>query len=150
MAQRVKNRPAMQETQVRSLGREDPLKKRIATHSSILAWRIPWTEEPAGYSPWGHRVRHNWATNIFTFHIPHGRGSMVLKIGAYCVLPHCQLRIKATFLLPPNSVSVFFILLWWAEKATILAATLSMQGLWVSSLARELQIHMPRNVAETK
>ena len=48
----VKNLPAMQETWVRSLGREDPLEKGMATHSSILAWRIPWTEEPGGYSPW--------------------------------------------------------------------------------------------------
>ena len=48
MAQRVKNLPAMQETQVRSLGWEDPLEKGTATHSSILAWRIPWTEEPGG------------------------------------------------------------------------------------------------------
>ena len=46
MAQRGKNLPAMQETQVRSLGQEDPLEKRMATHSSILVWRIPWTEEP--------------------------------------------------------------------------------------------------------
>ena len=42
----VKNLPAMQQTQVLSLGQEDPLEKRMATHSSILAWRIPWTEEP--------------------------------------------------------------------------------------------------------
>ena len=46
MAQMVKNPPAMQEMQVRSLGREDPLEKGMATHSSILAWRIPRTEEP--------------------------------------------------------------------------------------------------------
>ena len=46
MAQAVKNSPAMQETQVQSLGQEDPWKKGTATHSSILAWRIPWTEEP--------------------------------------------------------------------------------------------------------
>ena len=46
MAQIVKNLPAMWETQVRSLDREDSLKKELATHSSILAWRIPWTEEP--------------------------------------------------------------------------------------------------------
>ena len=45
MAQMVKNLPAVQETQVQSLGREDPLEKRMATHSSILAWRIPQTEE---------------------------------------------------------------------------------------------------------
>ena len=48
VAQMVKNLPAMQETQFRSLGWEDPLKKRKATHSSILAWRIPWTEVPGG------------------------------------------------------------------------------------------------------
>ena len=49
----VKNLPAMQETRVRSLGREDPLEKGIDNHSSVLAWRTPWTEEPMGYSPWG-------------------------------------------------------------------------------------------------
>ena len=46
MAQRVKNLPSMLETWVRSLGWEDPLEKEMATHSSILRWRIPWTEEP--------------------------------------------------------------------------------------------------------
>ena len=51
----VKNLPAMQETWVQSLGQEDALKKGMATHSSIVAWRIPWTEEPMGYSPWGHK-----------------------------------------------------------------------------------------------
>ena len=48
MAQRLKHLPAMQETCVRSLGWEDTLGKEMATHSSILAWRIPWTEEPGG------------------------------------------------------------------------------------------------------
>ena len=48
----VKNLPAMQETWVQYLGQEDPLEKGMATHSSILAWRIPWTEEVEGYSPW--------------------------------------------------------------------------------------------------
>ena len=54
MAQWVKNLPAMQETQamwVRSLSEEDPLEEGMATHSSILAWRIPWTKDPAGYNP---------------------------------------------------------------------------------------------------
>ena len=45
----------MQETWVRSLGREDPLEKEMATHSSILAWKIPWTEDLVGYSPRGHK-----------------------------------------------------------------------------------------------
>ena len=49
----VKNLPAMQETWVGSLGWEDLLEKGMATHSSILVWRIPWTEEPGVYSPWG-------------------------------------------------------------------------------------------------
>ena len=48
MAQVVKNLPAMQETQVPSLGEEDPLEKEMATYSSILAWKTPWTEEPGG------------------------------------------------------------------------------------------------------
>ena len=52
----VKNLPEMQETQVQSLGWEDPLEKEMATHSSILAWRIPWTE-PGRYSLWRRRVR---------------------------------------------------------------------------------------------
>ena len=51
-----KNLPAMQENWVRSLGQEDPLEKGIATHSSFLAWRIPWTEGPSVlHSPWGHK-----------------------------------------------------------------------------------------------
>ena len=60
MAQTVKNPPAMWETWVRSLGWEDPLEKGMATHSSILAWRIPWTEEPGSLQSMGsHRVRHD-------------------------------------------------------------------------------------------
>ena len=54
VAQMVKNLPAMQKTQVQSLGQEEPMENGMATHSSIFAWRIPWTEEPVGYSPWGH------------------------------------------------------------------------------------------------
>ena len=51
----VKNLPAILETQIRSLGQKDPLKKELATHSSILVWRISWTEETGSYSPWGHK-----------------------------------------------------------------------------------------------
>ena len=60
MTQRVKRLPAMRETQVRSLGREVPLEKEMATHSSILAWRIPWMEEPGGLQSMGsQRVGHD-------------------------------------------------------------------------------------------
>ena len=56
----VKNQPAMQETWVQSLAQEDPLEKGMATHSSILAWRIPWTEEPGRLQSIGsQRVRHD-------------------------------------------------------------------------------------------
>ena len=58
VAQMVKRLPTMRETRVQSLGREDPLKKEIATHSSTLAWKIPRTEElGTGYCPWGRRDR---------------------------------------------------------------------------------------------
>ena len=60
MAERVKNLPAMQETQVQSLGWEDPLEKEMGTHSSILAWKIPWTEEPGRLQSTGlQRVGHD-------------------------------------------------------------------------------------------
>ena len=63
----VKNLPATQETQVQSLGQEDPIEKGMATHSSILPWRIPWTEEPRGLQSMGsQRVRHDRATNTPT------------------------------------------------------------------------------------
>ena len=66
----VKNLPAMQETWFLSLGWEDPLEKGIATHSSILAWKIPWTEEPGGLQFIRlQRVRQDRATNTFTFSI---------------------------------------------------------------------------------
>ena len=60
MAQRLKRLPEMQETWVQSLGREDPLEKEMATHSSILAWRIPWMEEPGRLQSMGsQRVGHD-------------------------------------------------------------------------------------------
>ena len=69
MAQTVKNLPALWETRARSLGQEYPLEKEMVTHSSILAWRIPWSVETVKLqymrSP---RVRHDWVTNTFTFH----------------------------------------------------------------------------------
>ena len=63
--QRLKHLPAMRETWVRSLGQEDPLEKEMATHSSILAWRIPWTEESGGLQSVGsQRVGHDLATSL--------------------------------------------------------------------------------------
>ena len=63
----VKCLPTMQESQVRYLGRKDPLEKEMATHSSILAWKIPWTEEIDWLLSLGlQRVRHNWVTSLST------------------------------------------------------------------------------------
>ena len=60
VAQMVKNLPAMQETRIQSLGQEDALEKGMATHSTVLAWRIPWTQEPGGLQSMGsQRIRHN-------------------------------------------------------------------------------------------
>ena len=59
----VKNMPGKQETQVLSLGQKYPLEKEMETHSNILAWEIPWTEEPGGLRSWGQkRVKHNVVT----------------------------------------------------------------------------------------
>ena len=69
----VKNLPVIQETQVRSLGWEDPVEKEMATHSSILAWRIPWTEEPSGLqsirSQWDMTKATQQARTDFQWHI---------------------------------------------------------------------------------
>ena len=66
VAQTVRSLPAVQETCVRSLGWEDPLEKEMTTHSSILAWKIPWTEEPSRLQSMGsQRVGHDSVTNTF-------------------------------------------------------------------------------------
>ena len=69
--QRVKRLPTMRETQVWSLGQEDPLKKEMATHSTTLAWKIPWTEKPGRLQSMGsQRVGHDWATSLNTHLMP--------------------------------------------------------------------------------
>ena len=69
VAQRLKRLPPMQETRVRSLGLEDPLEKEMATHSSMLAWRIPWTEELGRLQSTGsQRVGHDWVTSLSLYY----------------------------------------------------------------------------------
>ena len=66
VGQTVKNPPAIRKTLVWSLGQEDPLEKGMATHSNILAWRMPWTQTPGRLQFMGaQRIRHSWATNTF-------------------------------------------------------------------------------------
>ena len=80
----------MQETHVWSLDWKDPLEKRMATNSSILAWRIPWTEEPGGLQSMGsQRVGHDWATNTFPF-FPLSSNILwnsLIHLTAYCLSP---------------------------------------------------------------
>ena len=64
----VKDLPAMQETRVQSLSQEDLLEEEMATHSSILAWRIPWTEVPGGLSPWGQKELDTTEQLTFIIH----------------------------------------------------------------------------------
>ena len=88
VAQTVKHLPTVRETWVRSLGREDPLEKKMSTHPSTLAWKIPWTEEPGRLQSTGlQRVRHDWMTllshSIFPRRVSGGRNC------AYTSL-HCR------------------------------------------------------------
>ena len=82
----VKHLPTMQETGVQSLGREDLLEKEMATHSSTLAWRIPWTEDLAGYSPWGHK--ESGMTNTFTVLIHRRQFAFLPSFPLYLQLPN--------------------------------------------------------------
>ena len=103
MAQTVKRLPAMQETRVWFLGREDPLEKEMAIHSSTLAWKIPWTEEPDRLQSTGsQRVGHDWATSLslsfYLLNIYHNQlGCLALCFGASSPPPHFreeETRIK--------------------------------------------------------
>ena len=92
MAQMVKNLPAVQETLGQFLDWEDPLKKEMATHSTILAWRIPWTEVPGRLESVGlQRARHDWVTNSCTFLQAHFAlpGRTFLHSGTHIHL-HCH------------------------------------------------------------
>ena len=93
VAQRLKHLPGMRETRVQSLGREDPLEKEMATHSSTLAWRIPWREEPGRLQSMGsQRVGHDWATLLtlltwdswsFNIDVPQGSATRLNLIFIY-------------------------------------------------------------------
>ena len=88
LAQMITNLPAIQETQVQSLDQEDNPEKGMTTHSSILAWRIPRTEEPGGLQSMGsQRVRHDWATNTSTFTL----GAILRRDGSLCRILFCSL-----------------------------------------------------------
>ena len=100
VAQLVKNLPAMQETWIRSLGWEDPLKKEMATHSSIHAWRIPWTEEPGGLvyrvaksQIWLSNLYFHFADNRFLSQVTNPASAKVHAISALSLSNHGTLKV---------------------------------------------------------
>ena len=113
VAQMVKNLPEMHETQVWSLGREVPLEKGMATHSSIPAWRIPWTEEPGELQSTGwQRVGHDWVTNTSTFSSLYTHSSTTIKSKLKGTLGSEKPRsvggkLWVSALMPPNVAAHF-------------------------------------------
>ena len=137
VAQRLKHLPAMWETRVRSLVWEDALEKEMATHSSTLAWRIPWREEPGGLQSTGsQRVGYDWATSLhFT----------------YCCLDHLnengerKSRMKAKKIKKLLHLSKWMVAWkWWlldVPGGPVVKNCLPVQGIQVRSLFRELRSH---------
>ena len=116
VAQMVKNLPIMQQVQVQSLGWEDPLEKGLATHSSILAWRIPWTEEPGRIQSLGsQRVGHNWATNT------------LIALIRYVTMAKTSIVFGFRFLMTLNRVSTWLPGTWQAGSLCHLG---SRKGCW--------------------
>ena len=95
VAQMLKNLPAIQETWIRFLDWEYPLEKGMATHSSILAWRIPWTEEPGRLQSMGlQRVKHDWMRHFSLFGVTVSYRSLSLSIGFNFWVSYCEFKKK--------------------------------------------------------
>ena len=111
VAQTLKCLYAVWETQVRSLGWEDPLEKEIAAHSSTLAWKIPWTEEPGRLQSMGlQRVRQDWATSLFSFYYTFsflGNSSLLNNIYPRSSLTTCD--FAPAFIQPTCLLSISFM-----------------------------------------
>ena len=102
----------MRETWVRSLGREDPLEKEMATHSSILAWKIPWTEEPAGLQSMGsQRIGHDWATSPFHIYTHTHTQAICLTLYAKELWPYPWGQAENVLLLSYVLICTFFFCL---------------------------------------
>ena len=101
VAQMVKNLPAVQETRVQSLGQEDPLEKELATHSSILAWRIPSTEKPGSLQSTGQQrvVPERLSLSLFT-----------VMIAIHTYLLNCCFKTSNSVVSPKYQVSIFYII----------------------------------------
>ena len=104
VAQTVKCLPAMRETRLRFLGREDPLEKEMAVHSSTLAWKIPWTEEPDGLQSMGsQRVGYDRATSLHFLDEGHRRKAIVAL--CHCVLKQ-KIQLRVNMICRSGSISL--------------------------------------------
>ena len=104
----IRNLPEMQETQVQSLHWEDILEKGMATHSNVIVWRIPWTEEPVGYGPWSHKeldtaeqlTQAGHASNLDV----HWQMNGCRDCGVYIYTMECYSVMKGGIWVSPNEV----------------------------------------------
>ena len=123
LAQMVKSAPAMQETQVQSLGQKDPVEKGMATHCSILSWRIPRIEEAGGLQSIRlQRVRHNWVTNTRAHTKYSGETSLGKSVFSFCSIrflrgvKHTNRQVSK-YLVHRADLSTLMGLFSWAPKA---------------------------------
>ena len=109
----VNNLPAMHQTQVWSLGREDPLEKEMATHFSILSWEIPWTKEPGGLQSMSQRVGHDWGTEHA---LTRGDYKQISLLSIY----HCFLTLhwESLLLVPKVDLLIALPLRWLSSHLT--------------------------------
>ena len=135
VAQMIKNLLAVQEAQVLTLGQEEPLEKGTATHSSILAWRIPWTEEPGGLQSRGsQRVGHDWATNTFTF---------LTSVNWECL--YVVYSFKDYNVCEWESLKLVFTDFYWSKLLTFILVCPRVVNLWIGYIPC-LYSHEPREI----
>ena len=135
VAQMVKNLPAIQETEAQSLGQEEPLEEELATHFSILACRIPWTEKPGGLQFLGlQRVGHDWATNFhFSFH------------NVYLSFSSRRIKFNLLFKIPAFHFLKKFSLVFGLEKFTAMYSEPRWLRIQISGLLK-YQVLIPNGV----
>ena len=135
VAQMVKNLPAIQETEAQSLGQEEPLEEELATHFSILACRIPWTEKPGGLQFLGLQwVGHDWATNFhFSFH------------NVYLSFSSRRIKFNLLFKIPAFHFLKKFSLVFGLEKFTAMYSEPRWLRIQISGLLK-YQVLIPNGV----
>ena len=153
VAQTVKRLPTTWETRVRCLDQEDPLEKEMATHSSILAWKIPLTEEPGRLQFMGlQRVGHNWVSEVNGTELANKNYTMYLPVGACahpvkprkstCLPLACNQHIQQ-FKLSPNSLCMNIRIEWGGIPFWSSDSAFSLPRACVWSLVRKLRSHKP-------